>query len=387
MCGLRNTTFLFTGPRHGFYQGFEKIKSGLEIDTSAFNSVTVDPEANTLTCGGATNFQQVIDATYAVKKDMPTGSGSCVGVMGAGIGAGIGRLEGLYGLITDSLLSVRILLPNTTVIEASEAQNKDLFWGIRGAGWNFGFILNATFRVYDQVPNGMHMNADLIYPSNITESFYQTLRQAAPNMPAPLSLASALSWNAEYNDTTLSVNAVYAGPESEGRKAIQFLLDQNPILRENITMVPWNELIPATFFGGGADPNCTLGTTRKSVLSAAFNVIDPKAQVRMTEMFKKMITRYPQTIGSGIALAFEIVYSDNTSTDATVKYAPQKLRSVIADTAGTDGLKAYVGFSHGDEPLESIFATDKLPHLAALKKQYDPEGLFNAYHPLPTRYP
>lgn len=120
--------------------------------------------------------------------------------MGAGIGAGIGRLEGLYGLITDSLLSVRILLPNTTVIEASEAQNKDLFWGIRGAGWNFGFILNATFRVYDQVPNGMHMNADLIYPSNITESFYQTLRQAAPNMPAPLSLASALSWNAEYND-------------------------------------------------------------------------------------------------------------------------------------------------------------------------------------------
>lgn len=85
--------------------------------------------------------------------------------------------------------------------------------------------------------------------------------------------------------------------------------------------------------------------------------------------------------------AFEIVYSDNTSTDATVKYAPQKLRSVIADTAGTDGLKAYVGFSHGDEPLESIFATDKLPHLAALKKQYDPEGLFNAYHPLPTKYP
>lgn len=133
-------------------------------------------------------------------RSLATGSGTCVGVMGAGIGAGIGRLEGLYGLIIDSLLSVRILLPNTTVIEASEAQNQDLFWGIRGAGWNFGFIMNATFRIYDQVPNGMHMNADLVYPSNITESFYQTLRQEAPNMPAPLSLASALSWNAEYND-------------------------------------------------------------------------------------------------------------------------------------------------------------------------------------------
>ncbi|KAJ6013601.1 FAD-binding domain-containing protein [Penicillium herquei] len=409
-----NTTFLLTGPRHGFYEGFDKITSGLEIDTSSFNNVTVDAEANTLTCGGATIFQQVIDATYAVQKDIPTGSGSCVGVMGAGVGAGIGRLEGLYGLIIDSLLSVRILLPNTTVIEASEDQNPDLFWGIRGAGWNFGFILNATFRIYDQVPNGLNMNADLEYPSNITESFYEILREEAPNMPAPLSLASALSWNDEYNDTTLVINAVYAGPESEGRKAIQFLLDQKPILKQNITMVPWNELIDATFFGGGADPNCSLGSTRKSVSTAAFNVIDPQAQVNMTNKFKEMITRYPQTIGSGIALYLPatqaaraipnnqtayawrevlghmqvaIFRCNNTSTDATVKYAPQQLRAIISDTAGTDGLKAYVGFSHGDEPLESIFAADKLPHLAALKKQYDPEGLFNAYHPLPTSYP
>ena len=69
-------------------------------------------------------------------------------------------------------------------------------------------------------------------------------------------------------------------------------------------MVPWNQLIQATFFGGGADPNCTLGTTRKSVLSTAFNVIDPQAQVKMTSLFKEMITRYPQTISSGLALYF-----------------------------------------------------------------------------------
>lgn len=86
-------------------------------------------------------------------------------------------------------------------------------------------------------------------------------------------------------------------------------------------MVPWNELIPATFFGGGADPNCTLGTTRKSVLSAAFNVIDPKAQVRMTEMFKKMITRYPQTIGSGIALYFPATQAARAIPNNQTAYA------------------------------------------------------------------
>lgn len=56
-----------------------------------------------------------------------TGSGFCVGV----IGASIGRLDGLYGLIIDRLLSVRIMLPNTTVVEAATETNPGLFWGIR----------------------------------------------------------------------------------------------------------------------------------------------------------------------------------------------------------------------------------------------------------------
>ena len=81
------------------------------------------------------------------------------------------------------------------------------------------------------------------------------------------------------------------------------------------------------------------------------------------------------------------LFADNMTSDATIENLPEKMRSTIADTAGTDGLEVYVGFSNGDEPLESIFSKEKLPRLAALKKQYDPDGLFNAYHPLPTSYP
>ena len=82
-----------------------------------------------------------------------------------------------------------------------------------------------------------------------------------------------------------------------------------------------------------------------------------------------------------------IAFADNKTTDASIENLPEKMRATIADTAGTDGLEAYIGFSNGDEPLESIFAKEKLPRLAALKKKYDPDGLFNAYHPLPTSYP
>ena len=87
------------------------------------------------------------------------------------------------------------------------------------------------------------------------------------------------------------------------------------------------------------------------------------------------------------ARTWGIAYGDNVTTDATIEHYPEKMRASIVDTAGTGGLKAYIGFSHGDESLESIFSKENLPRLAALKKQYDPHGLFNAYRPLPTSYP
>ena len=101
----------------------------------------------------------------------------------------------------------------------------------------------------------------------------------------------------------MTINAVYAGPESEGRKAIQFLLNQGPILKQNITVVPWNQIIPTSFYGGGSG-NCVKGVTRKSISGTAFNVIDPKAFGKFTDGFNAMIAKYPQTIGSSIALYF-----------------------------------------------------------------------------------
>lgn len=55
--------------------------------------------------------------------------------------------------------------------------------------------------MYDQAPNGINLNADFVYPSNVTDAFYQKLEEIDP-MPAPLSIATGLGWNAEYNDVS-----------------------------------------------------------------------------------------------------------------------------------------------------------------------------------------
>ena len=82
----------------------------------------------------------------------------------------------------------------------------------------------------------------------------------------------------------------------------------------------------------------------------------------------------------------EFDYSDDATNDATTGY-PSKIKDAFVEGAGTDGLESYVGYSHGDETVEEIFGQEKLPRLAALKKEIDPDGLFNGYHPLPTAYP
>ena len=63
-------------------------------------------------------------------------------MMGATLGGGIGRSHGIHGMIIDALVSVRLVTADGQIIEASEKTNSDLFWGIRGAGQNFGIVVS-----------------------------------------------------------------------------------------------------------------------------------------------------------------------------------------------------------------------------------------------------
>lgn len=115
------------------------------------------------------------------------------------MGAGLGRLQGLHGFVSDNLLSARLMLPNTTVIEVSQQSEPELFWGLRGAGFNFGFVLNATYRIFDQVPNGEHFVADFQFPIHSTRALFQALKEQALQMPAALCIDAAVLWNASLN--------------------------------------------------------------------------------------------------------------------------------------------------------------------------------------------
>lgn len=136
--------------------------------------------------------------TNMSNSSIATGSCSCVGVMGATVGAGIGRFSGLYGLLVDQLLSAHLVTADGHMIEVSDNSNVDLFWGIRGAGANLGILTSATFKLSPLVNNGYFASYDMIFSAEKNRSYFEVLASfddGSSALPAKLSALSSISYD------------------------------------------------------------------------------------------------------------------------------------------------------------------------------------------------
>lgn len=119
-----------------------------------------------------------------------------MGVVGATLGAGVGRFQGIHGLIIDTLLSVRLVTAKGKIITASATENSDLFWGLRGAGANFGIILSATYTITDLSNGGTVTSADLIFPASANVSYFNAMKSFQNKLPAELALFTTFFFDA-----------------------------------------------------------------------------------------------------------------------------------------------------------------------------------------------
>jgi len=118
-------------------------------------------------------------------------------MVGATLGGGVGRYNGLHGMILDALLSV-IIVTASGLVTASETENSDLFWGIRGAGMNYGIILSATYRVYN-LTSSYIMNADIDLPLKSSKIVMEYMKSYENTLPEKLALTLRSCYNADTN--------------------------------------------------------------------------------------------------------------------------------------------------------------------------------------------
>ncbi len=143
-------TGMLTAIRGGGHNGagLGTCDDGLVIDLSRMKGIRVNPAEKTVRVEAGCVWGDVDHATHAFGMAVPCGFISTTGVAGLTLGGGIGYLSRRYGLTIDNLLSVDMVLANGSFVTASNKENSDLFWAVRGGGGNFGVVTSFEFRLH-----------------------------------------------------------------------------------------------------------------------------------------------------------------------------------------------------------------------------------------------
>ena len=161
--------------------GFSTCDNGIVIDLSQMNDVRVDPAARRATVGGGAVWADVDNETQPHSLATTGGLVSSTGVAGFTLGGGIGWTMRKFGLACDNLVAADVVTADGRIIRASESENSDLLWGLRGGGGNFGIVTQFEFELHPLGP--MVYAGPIFYPADAAHELLHTFRDWAVVAP------------------------------------------------------------------------------------------------------------------------------------------------------------------------------------------------------------
>jgi FAD/FMN-containing dehydrogenase len=209
------------GGGHGV-AGHAVCDGGMMIDLSSMRAVRVDPGVRRAWVQGGATWGDVDCETTAFGLATPGGLISTTGVGGLTLSGGVGWLRGTAGLCVDNVISADVVTADGRLVHASQTENPDLYWAIRGGGGNFGIVVGFEFRLRPIEPLLMFCAA--VYPETRAEellSMWRDFMTAAPEQVSSLAEFSTIPDDPEYPEAArgqrvLALAAVYDGPADVG---------------------------------------------------------------------------------------------------------------------------------------------------------------------------
>ena len=196
--------------------GYGTNDGGLVIDLSPMKGIRVDPEARTAHAQGGALWRDLDHETQAFGLATTGGTVSNTGIGGLTLGGGLGWLMGRHGLSIDNLISADVVTANGQFLRASDKDNPDLFWALRGGGGNFGVVTSLEYRLHPvtQVLGGL-----VIYPLDQARDVLRFYRDFSATLPDEAEAYAALLTAPEGMPVAALILG-YNGPLSEGEKVL-----------------------------------------------------------------------------------------------------------------------------------------------------------------------
>ena len=192
---------------------------GLMLDLSPMKGIRVDPVRRKAEAQAGLTLGEFDHETQAFGLATTLGVVSVTGIAGLTLGGGLGWLNGLHGLACDNLISADVVTADGRLLRATEEENEDLFWGIRGGGGNFGVVTSFGYRLH---PVGTVLAGGLSYPLSKAHEILRFYHEFASGCPDELSTDASLGVTPD-GDGVISVSVCYCGPLEEGERVLRSL--------------------------------------------------------------------------------------------------------------------------------------------------------------------
>jgi len=374
--------------------GFGGANGGLLVDMSAMRGVRADPRTRTARANGGALLGELDVAAQAHGLVCPIGVIGHTGVAGLTLGGGVGRLQRHFGLTIDNLAAVELVTADGRLVRASETDEPELFWGLRGDGWNFGIATAFEFRLQPFGPD-LHRGV-LTFPATQVQDLWDRFREYALHAPDTVSCIFGLdraTTDAGYADEMIGRPIVFyawnhSGAADDVERDTAGLRTGPMPLTTTIGSQPYLEIQTAhdlAFAWGG----------RSFIASQNGNDIRPEA---LDELVDHVTDRPGEATFSITALGGAM---GRVSEDATAYAGRDAAFDLSADSSWTDpalddanfdwcrramkivepdftlGGYANGNSDAGPEATRRIYGDAKLARLAALKRVWDPENVFH----------
>ena len=215
--------------------GLSVSEAGLMIDLSAMRGVRVNRARHMVRAEGGARLGDVDLETQAFGLATTLGVAPTTGVAGLTLGGGYGWLAGKYGMACDNLVSADVVTADGDLVTASESENPDLFWGLRGAGANFGVATSLEYRLHAV---GTVLGGAVFYPLSRAKEVMRFYNEFAATAPDELTTIGAFLFTPD-GQVAVGIAVCYCGDLDEGQRVVEPLRKIADPLVDSIQPMPY----------------------------------------------------------------------------------------------------------------------------------------------------